>query len=206
MISPIDDDSEHNCVYGRITKERPNVVELQDLVLAFNCTDYHATPQKIGKIYVSVMTQFLIEHHQQLGITQIELVDNAHYRCPKKRGVILQLEKTRQLEGNDPYYMQFGYFPQFRGTANKLAYNKHRMSQILTKDVLELNPLCQYLHCQPEILQYIQDHQEQPMSETMKYIGRSDCVLYAEIHGPMFKNCGLKELEQPIYVMNFQET
>ncbi len=206
LISPIDDDSKHYCVYGRITQERPNVVELRDLVLAFNCTDYHSTPHKIGKIYVEVMTQFLIEHHRSLGITQIELVDNAHYRCPKKLDLILQLEKTRQLEGKDPYYMQFGYQPKFRRTANKLAYNKHVMSQILTKDVLELARLCQDHDCQPEIFQYIQDHPEQSMSQTMKYIGRYDCVVYSEIHRQMFKNCGLKELEQPIYVMNFEET
>ena len=202
LISSVDDDSEYHCVYGRINVERPKVVELLDLILAYNCTDYHSTPHKIGRIYVSVMTQFLIEHHQRLGINRIELVDDAHYRCPKRSDDVLQLEKTRQLEGEDPYYMQFGYRPQFRRMADKLVYNKHVMSQILTKDILCLIPLCQAHRCQPDILQYVKDHQEQPLSQTMKYIGRFECVMYARIYRQMFDNCGLKELEQPIYVMD----
>ena len=71
LMSPHDDNTKHYCVYARIMKESPKVAELRDLILAYNCTDLHETPPKVGHIYVRAMTQFLVK----LGITRIELVD-----------------------------------------------------------------------------------------------------------------------------------
>ena len=80
---------------------------------------------------MEIMTEFLIEHRRELGITQIELTDNSRYRCPDHRQSSIILEKSRQLEGEDPYYMQFGYYPKYLGSRNKLVDNKHRMSRLM---------------------------------------------------------------------------
>lgn len=201
LMSPIDDNQEHRCVYAKILKSCPNVVELKDLILSYNCTDLHKTPPQIGKIYVEIMTQFLIEHQQELGIDTIELIDNAHYRCPNNRQLSIQLEKSRQLEGDDPYYMQFGYRPKYQKSSRKLWYNKNKMSQILTKDDYGLKQLCQIYECGQKIIDYIDTHQEQFLSQTLKFISRQNCEMYYQIYPHMFKKCGLKELESPIYVI-----
>jgi hypothetical protein len=202
LMSPVDDNHEHRCVYARIKKLHPNVVELQDLVLANNCTDLHKTPPKIGRVYVEVMTEFLISHHKELGINRIELTDNAHYRCPSDRHLSIHLEKSRQLEGYDPYYTQFGYHPKYRGSQQKLEYNKQKMSKIMTRDDYGLKQLCLAHGCNEEVNNYIQTHPDRRISTTLKYVGLYDCVAYYHIYDTLFKNCKLKELDYPVYVMN----
>lgn len=179
---------ENRCIFARITKNEPNIVELMDLILANNCTDLHKTPHKIGRIYIDVMTQYLIEHQQELGINRIELTDNAHYRCPQQRHLSIHLEKSRQLEGDDPYYMQFGYHPKYSGSSRKLINNKQRMLRIKTSDDMGLIQACQFTKCSQKIMDYIHTHQDQSLSKTLKYLGRSDCVTYYEIHQRLFKN------------------
>lgn len=205
LMSPSDNDTRHRCVYARITREKPKTVELQDLILAYNCTDLHPTPPKIGRIYVEVITHFLIEHHVELGINRIELVDNAHYRCPRNRQSSIQLEKSRQLEGEYPYYMQFGYQPKDKSSRDQLVRNRQIMSRITTEENYGLIDLCRVHGCSTDVLAYILSHPKQLLTKTLKHISRIDCVLYAEIYRQLFKNIGLKELVLPIYVMMFPE-
>ena len=56
-------------------------------------------------------------------------------------------------------------------------------------------------NCDSKIIQYIQQHQDDPMSRTLKYIGRIDCVLFAQIYWTLFDRYGLKDLNYPIYTM-----
>lgn len=203
LMSPTDDENKHRCVYARINRNKPKVVDLHDLILTYNCTDLHETPPKIGYIYVQIMTQFLIIHHEELGINKIELFDNARYRCPENRQLSVHLEKSRQLEGKYPYYMQFGYKPKYKSSMTKLLSNRKKMKNILTRDYKDLEDLCRINKCDQTVMTYIQTHQEQSMSKTLEYIGHYDCLAYIRIYEILFMNCGLKELENPLYVMKF---
>ena len=133
LMSPIDDRISRRCVFAKILRDNPTTVELMDLILEYNCTDQPETPPKIGRVYVHMMTQFIIDNHERLGVNRIELTDNAHYRCPQNRRISIYLERSRQLEGEDPYYIQFGYVPKSTKSSRKLHRNRLIMSQILTK-------------------------------------------------------------------------
>jgi hypothetical protein len=183
-------------------KDDPQTAILDDLVLAYNCTDQSKTPPKIGWVYVHMMTHFLVTNRERLGIKRIELTDNAHYHCPNNRQFSIHLELSRQLEGDDPYYVQFGYRPKYRSSARRLEKNKRIMSQIMTKDYEDLSDLYRRYRYDEEVTRYIQEHQEQPLSKTLRYIGRKDCVFYHRNYEQMFETCGLKGLVSPIYVMD----
>ena len=61
-----------------------------------------------------------------------------------------------------------------------------------------------YLHdFSHDILEYIVSHPKQPLSNTLKYISRKDCVSYQNIYQALFKNIHLTKLEgrETIYVM-----
>lgn len=205
LMSPLDNRVKRRCIFGRILREDPKVVELVDLVSAFNCTDQLKTPPKIGRVYVQMMTQFLIENHKRLGINRIEFTDNAHYRCQQNRSYGLHLEQSRQLVGEDPYYIQFGYVPKYKSSRQKLLKNQQIMLHLLTKDDNRLLSLCYDVDCDPRIVEYIKNHQDQLMIETLRYISRTDCVLFVRIYTILFERYGLKELENPIYVMNIED-
>ena len=202
LMSPLDDHVNHYCLYAKIERSDPTTVELMDLILNHNCTNQPKTPPKIGRIYVHLMTQFIIEHHQELGVNRISLDDNAIYRCPLDRHMTLHLERTRQLEGDDPYYVQFGYTPQNEKSSRILLRNKRIMSHILTKDDKDLMSLCETLKGNPIINRYIQQHQNDPMSKTLKFISRTDCLFFSQIYRTLFEKYGLKELDSPLYFMN----
>ena len=204
LMSPRDDDVDHRCLLAKILTSDPHTVELSDLTLNYNCTDQQRIHSKIGSIYVQLMTQFLIENHQKLDVTRIELTDNAYYRCPLNRRRSIHLELSRQLEGKEPYYVQFGYRPKYALSARKLVRNKEIMSQIMTREDRGLNALCSVYDCRPEITQYIRIHMDQPLSQTLESISRMDCILYSQIYEKLFENCGLKELLSPIYTIDME--
>lgn len=202
IMSPLNGNVTRRCVFAKILKEDPHTAILDDLILAHNCTDLSKTPPKLGWVYVNMMTHFLVTNHERLGIKRIELTDNAHYHCPNNRHLSIHLEKSRQLEGDDPYYVQFGYRPKYSSTVRRLEKNKRIMSQIMTKDDKDLGDLCRIHKCDVDVIRYIQSHQDQPLSKTLRYISRKTCVVYDSIYGQFFKNCGLRELVSPIYVMD----
>lgn len=202
LMSPHDDEITHRCLFAKITRENPTVAELSDLILQYNCTNRRDAPPKIGFAYVHLMVRFLTRHHQRLGINRIELFDNAYYRCPKDRSLGIHLEQSRQLEGQFPYYIQFGFIPEDVESAQVLFKNRQLMSKILTKDDMGLTDLCRVFNCDQTILRYIQMHQEQPLSHTLRYISRKNCQLYAHIYRILFEKCGLEILDSPLYTMS----
>jgi hypothetical protein len=189
LLSSADDDNQHRCVYSRINQDNPTVVELHDLILAYDLQDLHETPPKLARVYVQTMTQFLIDHHRELGINQVIVVDHAHYRCLSNRQLSIHLEQSRQLEGQEPYYMQFGYLPESGDNRHILQDNQTKMSHLLTKDVMDL------------VDQQLLTYQEQPLSQTMKDMSHWNSVLYSSIYETIFQKCGLVKLDNPIYIM-----
>ena len=57
------------------------------------------------------MIQFLKRYASQLGITHIEVTDSSLFHCPTNHHFSIPLEMSRQLEGQYPYYVQFGLNP-----------------------------------------------------------------------------------------------
>ena len=77
----------------------------------------------MGSTYIYIMLDFLTRNQQALGLTTVELTDNSHFRCSEDRSRSLQLGFSRQLEGEKPYYMQFGFVPKYRSAIHKLQRN-----------------------------------------------------------------------------------
>ena len=146
-----------------------------------------------------MITQYLKENKDLLGINRIEFHDNSHFRCPENRNISIQLELSRQLEGQYPYYVQFGYIPAHKSSRLKLMRNRQKMSQYKTSDY-PLKELCGG-RCPPDLLEYVEQHQTQPLSETLRYISRHYCQIYGKFYRTIFDDCGLHELNSPIYHM-----
>ena len=196
-MSPIDDDIRHRCIFAII---HDGIADLCDLNINHNCTDQKETPPKIGALYVELITFYLKENKDLLKIHSIEFHDNSHFRCPDDRSMSLHLELSRQLEGLDPYYMQFGYRPKQPSSQKVLDQNKQIMSQYKTSD-FPFKELYQVSNCPPNLSEYVNQHQTQPLSRTLRYISHHYCQFYTSIYRMIFDRCGLRPLNHPIYHM-----
>ena len=150
-----------------------------------------------------IMIDFLKTHQQDLEIQLIELDDNSHHRCHENPSDSIGLELSRQLEGDQPYYTQFGFQPKERSARQKLLHNHQRMSQIKTVQYPILLDLCRTHGFKPDLLDYIHRHRTDPMIKTLKYLSRHDCSKYSEIYRVLFRNFGLEQLggNETIYIL-----
>jgi hypothetical protein len=203
LLSPTHKNKNISCVEVIILRSNPKVADISGVNNHYSCTN-HGDPPSAGHIYIRMMLQFLKERADQLGITQVELSDCSSYKCPERPTVSIPLEFGRQLEGKDPYYMQFGFRPKSERSVIILANNRQKMSQLLTGDQI-LSDFCVKYGCTHKIKKYINEHKNQPMTETIKYISRHNCVFYGMVCHYLFKMIGLKELKNLTYVMKISE-
>jgi hypothetical protein len=199
LMSPTNEDIIKNCMVVKLPRNRPDIAEICDLTKAFNCTNL-TNHEKMGGIFLQIMLDYLTENKNLLKIHTAELDDNSFHLCELDPTHRIKLEKSRQLEGDDPFYMKFGFIPRYKSVVKKLQYNKNIMSQISTEDDFGLYNMCLSHGLSREIIDYIMNHQNQPLSKTLKYISRKDCVEYSRIYEILFKNIGLKEIDQTVYI------
>jgi len=202
LMSPTEYNTSKHCVWVSILRDNPTVADISDVNNYYQCTDHINQPPQVGRVYVRLMLKFLKTYASDFGINTVELADTSSYRCPDNRNISIPLEMSRQMEGCYPYYIQFGFRPKSRKNLAILKQNRQIMSTILTCDGNQIFNFFREIGCSQKISDYIASHQAQLMSETLKYISRTDCVFYGKICHILFEKFGLKELEKPIYVRN----
>ena len=200
LMSPLEYKTKRRCVLVMIIRDNPKVADLSDVNTYFPCTD-RGKPPHAGGLYVNVMTQFLRSNKEQFGIDRIEVTDLSQSHCPQKWYASFYLEMSRQLEGRYPYYVQFGFQPKTRRNLRILNENHQIMSQLLTGNHNYFYRICRDSGCSPEVVDYIASHMDQPMTKTIRYLSRMDCVFFSEVCRTLFKRFGLTSLDEPIYVL-----
>jgi hypothetical protein len=201
LMAPEEENVVTHCVKVKITQDRPNVAQIDDLTKAIKCNNL-GLHDKVGRAFFIIMLDYLKTHNEQLKINTVELNDNSHFLCDEARSHRIRLELSRQLEGDDPYYMQFDFKPQRPSSTKRLKENRIIMSRMLTGHGYGLFDLCITHHFSGDILKYIISHPDQLMSKTLKYISRKDCANYYHVYETMFSNMGLKELNYPTYILD----
>lgn len=198
LMSPLNTNNVKHCVWVTIDRQSPTVADVSDVNKQYQCSD-PTNPPIAGRIYIYMMLNFLTDHKDQLGIQYVELSDVSSYPCPEVPNVSVVLEQSRQLEGKYPYYVQFGFRPKLRENIQILKTNRQTMLHLCTSDVMTEDFLMEY-GCPRKIKEYIDTHQEHSLMDTVKYISRINCSYYGWICSKLFKQAGLKELDEPIYV------
>jgi hypothetical protein len=203
LLSPQRKINDLNCAFAKIEKNKATVVDMVSFSNKYSCTD-HGDPPKAGRIYVTMMLQFLAEHKEQLGIKRFELGDDSKHHCRENHLSFIPLEIGRQLAGNFPYYMQFGFRPKYKKNMKILERNRQIMSSIITHQI-DLVKLFGAIEIPEDIVTYFETHKEQPLTRTMLYINQTNCVFYSSICDGMFNYLKLTRLEHPEYVMNVED-
>lgn len=188
----------NRCIWVTIDRDSPTVADISDVNTSHICTD-KGNPPKSGGIYVRLMVKFIKQNAKQLGVKTITLTDYSSHYCLGKRNFSIQLEVSRQLEGKYPYYVQFGFKPLLSQNTVILKRNRQIMRSFTTSE--RLIDFCHGYKNFPNIIDYIINHKDQPLTETLMHIGKMDCVFFSGICRALFRELGLEELEEPIYVM-----
>ena len=152
------------------------------------------------------MLHFLREYASQLGIDTVEIIDNDYYIRQMSHAKTFHLEKSCQLGGKYPYYMQFGFKPKLLSAYRKLIRNRRRMSKMTPRDYLGLLDFCQLYRFAPEDVDYVKQHLDDPLSKVIQYISRVNCKDYLYMYQIMFEELALSPLDedQLIYVYHIE--
>lgn len=201
LMSPIEHNTTHRCVHVMISKNDPHVADLSDVNTRYTCSDEYVhdwvqgDPPQAGGVYVRLMLRFLERHARELDIQTVELTDNAFYQCVENCVFRIHLEQSRQLEGEYPYYVQFGFMPKYLSAYQKLVHNRTVIGKLMTRDYPRLLILC-HAHFTREQVRYVRRNQGQLLSDTLRYLSRVDCKSYSYIYQNVFEDLHLSQLEE----------
>lgn len=149
----------NKCIVVKIFKGH-NVAEIYDVVGDKNCTDQPDLPEKAGRIYLSVIIDYLKRHKDIYQIQSIELSDTSTKKItgflPLFSPIKINLEKSRQLEGQYPYYMDLNFQPKKQSARIKLSQNHDKM-RIMKTSELNIDLLYRkFLHLKKEKLKIVE--------------------------------------------------
>ena len=199
LISPKSSGKIKQCILVKITKGN-ETADLIDLNTKFNCTDHYENPSKAGEVFESssfstksiflkCILEYLTVHKDDLGISRVELADMSKKLIKFDYDqYAIELEQSRQLEGKYPYYMSFGFIPVYTSALIKLQENKGIMNDLYTE---YLNIIGYH----KDLKEYVENHKNQLMKETIKYIRDNYQLIYITSYKRLFEVFNLKKLE-----------
>jgi len=82
---------------------------------------------KYGDLLMHAIISYCREKKDELKITRLQLSDESAYMCGRNE---IQLEPARQLMGEYPYYMKFGFTPVDLSALDVLERNRRIVGQI----------------------------------------------------------------------------
>lgn len=175
------------------------IAEIEDINKLHNCfTPVNVT--KSGELMIEIVLDFIIKNKKSLGVNKIILYDKSIYECHEIYDV--KLEYSRQLSGLDPYYMKYKFKPVMLSAIDKLNYNKYKLSQIYTRDVIDIiDKILSKANSsdKSKLIEYLIQHKNELLTKTIHNI---NCHWLYLIYGKLFKKLGLKKL---LYVESMYE-
>ena len=191
-----------HCILVMTHGDSPHVADSAD-VNTFHAFGRPQIPSYTSGIEIKIMLQYLTDHIDQLGIRTIEINDNNHYIWHENHAKSLHLEKSRQLEGMFPYYMQFGFMPKFLSAYQKIVSNRQRLSKMTARDHYHTTTIfCHVPLFTLKEVQYVETHLDQPISRIFRYLSRANRTSYSHMYQAMFEIIELSQLngDELIYV------
>lgn len=151
-----------------------------------------------GDLLMETVISYCRNNKDSFGIDRLQLSDVSAYVCGRQE---IMLEKARQLMGDDPYYMKFG-FQSIESEANEiLEHNRKIMVDLLAGDprvklitIINANVNENEVEIH-QLLDLVENNLDQSLIRVMKMIFRWSCLSFYYIYDAVFRAVGLIELE-----------
>ena len=152
---------------------------------------------KYGDLLMYAVISYCRDKKAELGIDRLQLSDKSDYVC---NGNEIHLEQVRQLMGQYPYYMKFGFTPVDRTALDVLERNR-----LIVGPISAGYPLANLLTIIKSnvdtdidlktLLQNVETDLDLPLTAVMRKIFNWNCLAFYYIYEAVFRALRMTKLE-----------